>query len=712
MELILKYWLKIINNGQDHSNTFSENWRIKLLNFLLLGGINSYLLLTILFFFLNLKNISLLTFIAFIIELLSFSLLSKKNYKLSAIIMTLGNLIIFNILGFQYASTDIFSFLILLLIITVFIVFDKFIVYFSFFILGVINIFALKIYKVGSLESFQFNFELAIEIVATIYLFIAFEISKRSNRTYQKELSEQNSLLSKYFSVIENSKASIIITDTNGNIEYSNPQYEIMTGHSFSEIQGKNPRILQAGKTEDIVYKDLWDTITNGKVWNGSFINIKKNKEEYTERAFIYPVLDDNKNITSYIAILDDVTELAKYEKTIEDQNTFYQTLINNIPVSIYFKNEDLKYKIVNYEYAKSYNLEKEDIIGKTDIEIFDRELAVFNETIDRQVMITKKPIIEEEIYYNFTDMKVWVLTSRVPAYNSDGKCIGIIVVSQDITYRKAHETEKIKFYKELVESNEIIESNLRQKDELLKDLSKYQEELEETIASKDKLFSIISHDLRGPFTGLMNLTELISKNTISLSFNQVKEMAESLNKASTYTLKLIENLFTWARIQTNSIEFNLSDISLTESIGNNIKTLNIQANQKHISILANLEDNYFVRGDKNMLNTIIRNLINNALKFTPQGGVIKIGVNPHYAEDEIMVYVKDNGIGMEEAVFSKLFKNNQKVSVPGTDNEPGTGLGLLLCREFVEKHDGKIWAESEFGVGSTFYFTIKNNLQ
>jgi PAS domain S-box-containing protein len=626
--------------------------------------------------------------------------------------MTLENLIIFNILGFQYTSTDIFSFLILLLIITVFIVFDKFIVYFSFFILGVINIFALKIYKVGSFYSLEFNFELAIEIVATIYLFIAFEISKRSNRTYQKELSEQNSLLSKYFSVIENSKASIIITDTNGNIEYSNPQYEIMTGHSFSEIQGKNPRILQAGKTEDIVYKDLWDTITNGKVWNGSFINIKKNKEEYTERAFIYPVLDDNKNITSYIAILEDVTELAKYEKTIEDQNTFYQILINNIPVSIYFKNEDLKYKIVNYEYAKSYNLEKEDIIGKTDIEIFDRELAVFNETIDRQVMITQKPIIEEEIYYNFTDMKVWVLTSRVPAYNSESKCIGLIVVSQDITYRKAHETEKIKFYKELVESNEIIESNLKQKDELLNDLSKYQEELEETIASKDKLFSIISHDLRGPFTGLMNLTDLISKNTISLSFNQVKEMAESLNKASTYTLKLIENLFTWARIQTNSIEFNLSDISLTEKIENIIKTLNIQASQKHISVLANLEDNYFVRGDKNMLNTIIRNLINNALKFTPQGGVIKIGVNPHYAEDEIMVYVKDNGIGMEEAVLRKLFKNNQKVTIPGTDNEPGTGLGLLLCSEFVEKHGGKIWAESEFGEGSTFYFTIKKNLQ
>jgi PAS domain S-box-containing protein len=712
MELILKYWLKIINNGTDNANTFSENWRIKLLNFLLLGGINCYLLLTILFYFLKFENICLLSFIAFIIELLSFSLLSKKNYKLSAIIMTLENLIIFNILGFQYTSTDIFSFLILLLIITVFIVFDKFIVYFSFFILGVINIFALKIYKVGSFYSLEFNFELAIEIVATIYLFIAFEISKRSNRTYQKELSEQNSLLSKYFSVIENSKASIIITDTNGNIEYSNPQYEIMTGHSFSEIQGKNPRILQAGKTEDIVYKDLWDTITNGKVWNGSFINIKKNKEEYTERAFIYPVLDDNKNITSYIAILEDVTELAKYEKTIEDQNTFYQILINNIPVSIYFKNEDLKYKIVNYEYAKSYNLEKEDIIGKTDIEIFDRELAVFNETIDRQVMITQKPIIEEEIYYNFTDMKVWVLTSRVPAYNSESKCIGLIVVSQDITYRKAHETEKIKFYKELVESNEIIESNLKQKDELLNDLSKYQEELEETIASKDKLFSIISHDLRGPFTGLMNLTDLISKNTISLSFNQVKEMAESLNKASTYTLKLIENLFTWARIQTNSIEFNLSDISLTEKIENIIKTLNIQASQKHISVLANLEDNYFVRGDKNMLNTIIRNLINNALKFTPQGGVIKIGVNPHYAEDEIMVYVKDNGIGMEEAVLRKLFKNNQKVTIPGTDNEPGTGLGLLLCSEFVEKHGGKIWAESEFGEGSTFYFTIKKNLQ
>ncbi|MFA6570537.1 MAG: HAMP domain-containing sensor histidine kinase, partial [Bacteroidota bacterium] len=171
-----------------------------------------------------------------------------------------------------------------------------------------------------------------------------------------------------------------------------------------------------------------------------------------------------------------------------------------------------------------------------------------------------------------------------------------------------------------------------------------------------------------------------------------------------------LENLLEWSRMQRNAIEFNPESCLLNLIVKQNLDIAGEYAKQKDIELINNIHDNDMVTADMPMLNTVLRNLISNAIKFTPRGGKIEVGTVKSSDESKISeycIYVKDSGIGMTQDIISKLFKIDQKVSRPGTENESSTGLGLLLCKEFIEKHGGKIWVESEVNKGSTFFFIL-----
>jgi signal transduction histidine kinase len=178
---------------------------------------------------------------------------------------------------------------------------------------------------------------------------------------------------------------------------------------------------------------------------------------------------------------------------------------------------------------------------------------------------------------------------------------------------------------------------------------------------------------------------------------------------------KLLDNLLQWSSIQRGLIEFNPGSYMLSPIVKQNIEIIKENADQKNIEIVENITDDIQVTADLQMLNTILRNLISNAVKFTPKYGNVEIsaimkpsdGFIP--SEKSVVIYVKDSGIGMDSFAISHLFKIDKNISRPGTEQEPSTGLGLLLCKEFVEKHDGKIWVESVEDRGSTFYFSLTN---
>jgi signal transduction histidine kinase len=186
--------------------------------------------------------------------------------------------------------------------------------------------------------------------------------------------------------------------------------------------------------------------------------------------------------------------------------------------------------------------------------------------------------------------------------------------------------------------------------------------------------------------------------------------MSEEINKSANSLFKLIEDLLAWSLTQTGMTQIISEELDLYEISLNTTFSLNQTAKNKNIKLIQNIKQGTFFTGDRNMLTTVFRNLVSNSIKFTRENGIIEIGIEEasNELEDNYVVFVKDNGIGMSKENQSNLFKIEKHISTKGTNNESGTGLGLILCKEFVEKHGGRIWVESEEGIGSTFYFSLK----
>ncbi|TAL67256.1 MAG: HAMP domain-containing histidine kinase [Bacteroidetes bacterium] len=230
--------------------------------------------------------------------------------------------------------------------------------------------------------------------------------------------------------------------------------------------------------------------------------------------------------------------------------------------------------------------------------------------------------------------------------------------------------------------------------------------ELKQINAEKDKFFSIIAHDLKSPFSGFLGLTQLMSEQMNDLTMTEIQDYSKSLKVSASNLYKLLQNLLEWSRIQRGMISFEPVNFALSQIVNQNIGIIAERANQKDIEISSSVPDGINIFADMQMLDTVLRNLISNAIKFTNRHGNILIA-SEIIENDFVKISVKDNGIGINKKSLGDLFKVDVKVSQQGTDNEPSTGLGLLLCKEYAQKNGGRIWVESEEGIGSTFHFTV-----
>lgn len=260
-------------------------------------------------------------------------------------------------------------------------------------------------------------------------------------------------------------------------------------------------------------------------------------------------------------------------------------------------------------------------------------------------------------------------------------------------SYYSAHEIELKN--KELSELNVSLEEKVEQRTKQLSELN----------ATKDKFFSIIAHDLKNPFNALMGFSSLLIDSFDEYNDEEKLDLIQTMSDASENAYKLLENLLEWSRSQTGSIKWNPEEISIDNITQETISVLENAAFNKKISLQAIVPDNTIVYADSNMITTVIRNLVSNSIKYTLNGGEIKI-----YSSQEegiLEITIEDNGVGIRKEDLDKLFRIDVNFSTNGTNSEPGTGLGLILCREFVVKNGGKIWVESEQGIGSKFKFTL-----
>lgn len=241
------------------------------------------------------------------------------------------------------------------------------------------------------------------------------------------------------------------------------------------------------------------------------------------------------------------------------------------------------------------------------------------------------------------------------------------------------------------------------------KSLMENEAHLRELNATKDKFFSIIAHDLRSPFHSIVGFSDLLADHIYRKDYEGLEKFVSIIQNSSQLALDLLMNLLEWARSQTGKIEFNPEYFELVLLINKQVILFTDAAFAKSIILELGLPHNLPVFADKAMISTILRNLISNAIKFTKPGG--KISISAEQKDETLLVSVTDNGVGINSGDIEKLFRIEESFSTIGTRKERGTGLGLIICKEFVDKHNGKFWVESKSGEGSSFKFTVPNQI-
>jgi PAS domain S-box-containing protein len=385
---------------------------------------------------------------------------------------------------------------------------------------------------------------------------------------------------------------------------------------------------------------------------------------------------DVNNNI---IGIRTTVQDITKRKKAEEEISMLAQTL-RKINECVSVTDLENKFIFINQSFLRTYGYSENELIGKH---------------VDMVRSQNNPSQLRDEIFSN-TESGGWngeVLNKRKDGsefpiylstkiiYDKDGKTLGRVGIASDITERKRTEQEIQKLNEQLLKSN----------------------------SEKDKFFSIIAHDLKSPFHGFLGLTKEIAESADNFSVQELTQLGSTMYSAADNLFRLLQNLLEWAQMQSGSAGILLKDILLADMIAKNVEAIKARSELKGISINNSSIDRVHAYADENMINSVLLNLLSNAVKFTCQNGVITI-IAKEIENQMIEVSIKDTGVGMPKSIAEKLFILGEKTGRKGTDGELSTGLGLLLCKEFVEKNNGKIWVESQENMGSTFYFTIRSH--
>ncbi len=622
----------------------------------------------------------------------------------------------------------------------------------------------------------------------------------------QRKKSEET--LRKLFRAIEFSPASILITDYEGNIEYVNPKFTEVTGYTYGEVLGKNPRILKSGAQSKEFYRSLWETIKSGNEWRGEFLNKKKNGELYWEKASISPIFNENGKITHFVAVKEDITQEKESIKLITQYSYIFEESLNEIYI---FDFESLKFLHANRAALENLGYTLEELQKLTPIDIkplFNYD--TFNELIKPLITGEKKILVFETIHKrkNGTTYDVEVhlqllkiegenifvaiildITERKIAENKiqeserflntlfDSVTEAILTISmQDRKIMKANKgvlkvfdyspeeligksqiilyaferdfieyEEKIKNAISNNESEVEAEVQMLKKDgtkiwcnlhttfikhdgevthiiTLIRDITNEKKMIEELIEAKEKaeemnkvksyFFANMSHELRTPFVGIKGYAELLSE---ILPDEEHRKMAKIILNSSERMLDTLTKLLNVTKLEFEKPKIILSDINIKELLTDRFTLFKVAAEKKGLIASLNLFPNRaendmpeIIKSNEGLLREIVDNLLNNAIKFTEQGKVeLSADIEAKGEQEYLVIKVSDTGIGIPEDKKELIFQEFRQVSEGLNRNFEGTGLGLTITKKFVELLGGKIYIDSEEGVGSTFFVEL-----
>jgi len=382
------------------------------------------------------------------------------------------------------------------------------------------------------------------------------------------------------------------------------------------------------------------------------------------------------------LSIVRDISERKKVEESLNVATESYMDIFNSVSEAIYVLDESGTFIDVNKGAEKMYQFTKEELIGQTPQSIGALER---NDLKEIQSILKKVYKTGTSASFDFWAVRKNGEIFPKEVFVNKGKYFGkdvLIATGRDITEKS------------------MAEERIRAKNE----------ELQKINAEKDKFFSIIAHDLRSPFAAFLGLTQLMVQDLPTLKRDNIQEIALLMKESATNLHSLLENLLQWSRLQQGIVAFNPHHFLLVEKINNSMHSVLEIAVNKGVEIVINIPVGMVVYADENMLESTIRNLATNAVKFTDKGGKILISAKSE-PNGDAKISIKDTGIGMNEKMIEKLFRIDELSCRQGTNGEPSTGLGLILCKDFIDRHSGKIWAESTELMGSTFHFILPNKV-
>ena len=477
--------------------------------------------------------------------------------------------------------------------------------------------------------------------------------------------------LKRYQSVVENVGEGIGLVNPDEIFVFANPAAERIFGVGKGELLGKNLKEFFSEKHYLII---LNQTKIRKKGQSSNYENELTLRDGRKRNIIItaVPQYDDNEKFIGTYGIFRDITDSKKAEMALRKSEESYRLLVNSIPdTSIHLLDRDMRYQVVGGGELEKNNFDKSKVEGMTLREAFPKEVADTFEPLFSKALNGQPTTVEME-YGNF------IYSQQIlPVKNNEYGIFGVIQISVNITERK--KSELIINQK----NSEFLKLNV----------------------DKDRFISILSHDLRSPFNTILGFSNLLRDNIRQYSIDEVENLVNYVYQSALGAFNLLEDLLKWARTQSDKIPFEPQELSFTYICKNIVETLKPSADVKNIIINHLTSGDIIVFADMDMLSTVLRNLVSNAIKFTNKNGVINILAEKN--PGNVTISVTDNGIGIAPNNIVKLFDISQIYSTPGTAEEEGTGLGLLLCKEFVVKHGGNIRVQSEIGKGTEFKFTL-----
>ena len=480
---------------------------------------------------------------------------------------------------------------------------------------------------------------------------------------------------------------AIVITDTHGTIQWTNPAFTKLTGYLPEEAVGRNPRILQSGAQGKSFYQNLWNTILAGNIWTAEITDRKKDGTLFREKMTVAPVRSQSGEITNFVAVKQDLTDRDHAEKAQRESEEQVRLLLDSTVEAIYgidmqgnciFCNASCVQMLGYTSSAELLGKNMHDQIHHShadgtpapvdDCRIFLAFRAGKGSHVDDEVLWRKDGSCFPAEYWSYPIKR-------------EEKCVGAVVTFLDITERKRTEAA-------LVKAKEGAEAANRAKSEFLANMS---------------------HEIRTPMNGIIGMADLALDTELSPEQSEYLHMVKGSADA---LLALLNDILDFSKIEAGKLELDHLSFHLRKSLGEVVKTLAIKAQQKGLELIFDVApevpDN--VVGDSGRLRQVLVNLVGNSIKFTERGE-IEVRVQPEAANPggtSLRFSVRDTGIGIPIDKQQKIFKAFCQADSSTTRKYGGTGLGLTISAQLVGLMGGKLWVESEAGKGSTFYFTAQ----